>query len=445
MSATALLAGVKPMSSSRKIRQSPKGSGWLLGLACLLWLNCPGAQAGEYGHWSNYLDNPGTPYRVLQLAADLPAGPLRTALEQCVTPLAPNRFSIAHRGAPALFPEHTRESYLAAANQGAGVIECDVTFTQDGALVCRHSQCDLHRTTNILETPLQHKCRTPFRGATSGEPAQAECCTSELTLTEFQSLCGKHDSADPSATTAAGYMHGGPARTPGQYPGCGQLMTLDDSIELIQSLGRAHAPELKSADGRLPYSQAKYAQRLIDRYRAHRVDPSAVFVQSFNPKDIAYWLAAEPTFARQAVLLDGRDAHVDPQNPSDPGVAGHGPSFTELRAMGLRYLAPPLWYLMRLDGMHMAPSEYALQARSAGLALIAWTLERSGPIQALIEQPRARGYYYRSVLPALRGEADVLRVLDLLAKDVGVQAVFSDWPETTTAYANCVLENGLGP
>ncbi len=33
---------------------------------------------------------------------------------------------------------------------GAGIVECDVTFTKDHQLVCRHAQNDLHTTTNIL-------------------------------------------------------------------------------------------------------------------------------------------------------------------------------------------------------------------------------------------------------------------------------------------------------
>src|SRR5688500_20184714 len=45
------------------------------------------------------------------------------------------KFSIAHRGAPLQFPEHTRESYDAGARMGAGIVECDVTFTKDGQLV----------------------------------------------------------------------------------------------------------------------------------------------------------------------------------------------------------------------------------------------------------------------------------------------------------------------
>ena len=41
---------------------------------------------------------------------------------------------------------------------GAGIVECDVTFTKDKELVCRHAQNDLHTTTNILATPLAAKC-----------------------------------------------------------------------------------------------------------------------------------------------------------------------------------------------------------------------------------------------------------------------------------------------
>ena len=49
-------------------------------------------------------------------------------------------FSIGHRGACMQFPEHTIDSYKAAIRMGAGIIECDVTFTADLELVCRHAQ-----------------------------------------------------------------------------------------------------------------------------------------------------------------------------------------------------------------------------------------------------------------------------------------------------------------
>jgi glycerophosphoryl diester phosphodiesterase len=93
---------------------------------------------------------------------------LKRALQRCVKRpfFSPTDFSIGHRGGGALqFPEHTKESHEAGARMGAGVLECDVTFTKDGELVCRRDQCDLHTITNILVTDLADKCSAPFSPA----------------------------------------------------------------------------------------------------------------------------------------------------------------------------------------------------------------------------------------------------------------------------------------
>src|ERR1700710_3298345 len=129
--------------------------------------------------------------RPFYLVDKMKDGPLKTRLSACTGPFHKTGFSIAHRGAPLQFPEHSRESYLAAARMGAGVIECDVTFTKDRQLVCRHAQCDLHTTTNILARPnLAAKCTKGFEAAdpVTGRKASAQCCTSDLTLDEFKSL-----------------------------------------------------------------------------------------------------------------------------------------------------------------------------------------------------------------------------------------------------------------
>ncbi|GAM67965.1 glycerophosphoryl diester phosphodiesterase [Vibrio sp. JCM 19236] len=63
------------------------------------------------------------------LIDDMDEGALKTALEQCADgPFYRTDFSIGHRGAPLQYPEHTRESYIAAARMGAGMLECDVTL-----------------------------------------------------------------------------------------------------------------------------------------------------------------------------------------------------------------------------------------------------------------------------------------------------------------------------
>ncbi len=128
------------------------------------------------------------------LVNDMADGDLKSRLQQCTAgPYRPSEFSIGHRGAPLQFPEHTRESYEAGARMGAGVLECDVAFTKDLELVCRHAQDDLHTTTNILTTPLARACTKPFSPAVFGpnqelvKPASAECRTSDITLAEFKS------------------------------------------------------------------------------------------------------------------------------------------------------------------------------------------------------------------------------------------------------------------
>uniref|UniRef100_UPI0035CC1B3A glycerophosphodiester phosphodiesterase family protein n=1 Tax=uncultured Methylobacterium sp. TaxID=157278 RepID=UPI0035CC1B3A len=167
--------------------------------------------------------------RPFYLVDSMKPGPLKDRLAACGVgrPYTTRTFSISHRGAPLQFPEHTREGVLAAARMGAGVIECDVAFTRDRQLVCRHAQCDLHTTTDILARPeLAAKCTQGFRPAdpATGAKASAKCCTSDLTLAEFSSLNGKMDAGDATAENVAGYMNATPRWRTDLYATTGTLM-----------------------------------------------------------------------------------------------------------------------------------------------------------------------------------------------------------------------------
>jgi glycerophosphoryl diester phosphodiesterase len=393
--------------------------------------------------------------RPLALVEDMDPGGLKETLLGCAADEAyPTDFSIGHRGAPLLFPEHTKESYEAAARTGAGILECDVTFTRDLELVCRHSQCDLHTTTNILTTALARKCRQPFTPAAFDDTgrlvrsASARCCTSDLTLDEFKSLKGKRDGADPSARTVEEYMAvpaGGPSDL---YPlpepdpeevssRGGTLMTHAESIELFQRLGVKMTPELKSPSVEMPFegfTQEDYAQKMIDEYEAAGVPARHVWAQSFDLDDVRYWIEHAPAFGRQAVYLDGRSR--DPAfDPADPET--WSPTMEELVAMKVRVIAPPIWMLLSTEDGRIVPSAYARAARGAGLDIITWTLERSGPLAG------GGDWYYQTVKELIDNDGDMLTVLDVLARDVGIVGIFSDWPATVTFYANC-MERRLG-
>ena len=118
---------------------------------------------GAIAHQNTPIQNIQLGPRPFFLVSQMNDSPLKRKLQSCTNgPFKKSNFSIGHRGAALMFPEHTVESYEAAARMGAGVMECDVTFTKDKELVCRHAQNDLHTTTNILLTPLAAKCTKPF-------------------------------------------------------------------------------------------------------------------------------------------------------------------------------------------------------------------------------------------------------------------------------------------
>jgi glycerophosphoryl diester phosphodiesterase len=96
---------------------------------------------------------------------------------------------------------------MAGARMGAGILGYDVSFTADGGLVCRHCLCDLQTTTNnLLHPELAKKCTIPFTPANATSPANALCCTSDITIAEYTTLCGKQDDFNASAKTPQDYQ-----------------------------------------------------------------------------------------------------------------------------------------------------------------------------------------------------------------------------------------------
>jgi glycerophosphoryl diester phosphodiesterase len=331
-----------------------------------------------------------------------------------------------------VLPEHTLETYEAAHRMGAGTLECDVTFTKDLALVCRHAQNDLATTTDILLTPLASTCIVPFTparlDANGGvrRAAGAECRTSELTLAQFKTLRGKVDEFDPAAQTVEEFVAPRRAARPdlGEGLARGTLLSHAESIELFKRLGVRMMPELKEPSVRLPFNgitSGQLAQKVIDEYRAAGVRPGDVFPQSFERYDVDYWIEHEPEYGKQAMLLD------------NVAFAPRARRLRSYKAAGINIWGPALHGVLDLDEEgEIVASRAARAARAAGLDIITWTLERSGNLAA----PN-KGFYYRTIDAAVTREGDVMRVLDVLAQDVGVRGVFSDWPATVSFYAGC--------
>src|SRR5215470_7321412 len=390
--------------------------------------------------------------RPFYLVDGMDEGPLKDKLKQCKNgPFRRTDFSIGHRGAALQFPEHTKEAYNAGARMGAGIVECDVTFTKDGELVCRHAQNDLHFTTNILLTPLAAKCIHPFTPAVldpAGKvitPATAECRTSELTLAEFKSLRGKMEAFNPAARTPQEFQGGTPAFRTELYTGRGTLMSMRDSIELNEKNGVKHTPELKAGD---PQSiaavfggQNQYAQRFADVLADEGVKPRNIFAQSFNVNDILYWIKNAP-FGKQAVFLVDYDDVAnnillfDTTGKQLVNRDDQLKFFNELRKAGVNIVAPPIPALLAVNGNRVVPSQLAKDLKGMGYAIITWTFERSDTRQGASKA----GFYYDwdPTGAVVKKDSDMYKALDVLAKDVKILGIFSDWPATVTYYANCM-------
>lgn len=266
-----------------------------------------------------------------------------------------------------------------------------------------------------------------------GTRAQAKCCTNDITLAEFKTLQGKMDGANWQAKNVEDFMGGTPNWRTDLNASNGTLMTHAESIALFQKLGTKMIPELKSPQVSMPYkgfTQQDYTKKLIDEYVEAGVVPGDVWPQSFNLADVEYWIEHHPDFGEQAVYLEGR--YSDPNFKYDQPETWN-PSMEQLADSGIKVVAPPLWMLVTLDkANNIVPSIYTKMAKAAGLELIAWTLERSGPLKD------GGGWYYRTITEVINNEGDQVELLHVLAEDVGVIGVFSDWPATTSYYASCM-------
>ena len=196
-------------------------------------------------------------------------------------------------------------------------------------------------------------------------------------------------------------------------------MSHRDSIELIRDLGAALTPELKRPQVTMPFngfSQRNYADKMLAEYQRAGVPVKQVYPQSFNIKDVRYWIEKHPEFAQQTIWLVPRQRQIMP------------PSLKELQSLkneGLRIIAPPIPMLLRQNSRgEVEPTAFAKAAKASGLEIITWTFESANATAAVYgDQPGL-----------------MLEALDVLAQDIGVSGVFSDWPGTVTYYANCTLD-----
>jgi glycerophosphoryl diester phosphodiesterase len=268
------------------------------------------------------------------------------------------------------------------------------------------------------------------------------CCTSDLTLDEFKSLQAKMDASNPAAATAEGFLGGTANWRTDLYTGRAHVVTFKESIAMNQANGVKHTPELKGATNQdrldsIFGSQTQYAQRFADTMEEAGVAPRDTWPQSFNLNDVFYWID-HTNYGNQAVYLLDYDTDKDDVIIQAPYNTMDRKAFLAmLKKRGVKVMAPSMPALLRVTSSgSIVPSPFAADLKRMGFDIITWTFERAD-----LRQGASKAGYYYDFDPtgkAIKKDSDMYKALDVLAKQVKILGIFSDWPATVTYYANCM-------
>lgn len=283
---------------------------------------------------------------------------------------------IAHRGASGHLPEHTLEAYALAIEQGADLIEPDLVPTRDGVLVARHDR-GLRRSTDIAS-------RTEFSARARDLPdGTRDWLVDDFSFDELREL----RAIQPRPTRDH--------RFDGQFALPRLEQVLEFAARESQRLGRwiGVYPELKHP-AMFAAAGLDVATLLIEVLAAHglRGTRAAVWVQCFeaDPLRRVHDTLGLPTFA----LCDA-PACLEPGFLQDVARAQHA---------SLSGIAVP-------KSVTTGRAGFVAAAHAQGWQVHAWT-------------------YRDDALPPGAGDA---RAELAAAFELGIDAVFSDFPATAVA------------
>jgi len=301
---------------------------------------------------------------------------------------------IAHRGASGYLPEHTLEAYELAVELGADVIEPDLVLTADGELLARHEPV-LDETTDIAAHPEFADRKTTK--LIDGKPVTG-FFADDFTLAELKTLRAEERLPDLRPQSAA-------------HDGEFQLVTYEEVLDYVGTLDEKVItyPEMKHpsyyADQGLSIEDALadvLEERHLDRKR------SPVWIQSFEYQSLLN--IDERVDNRIGLNIDGQGAI------SDADLNEYA-STLDTVSLNKNRIFP-----RAADGSISEPTDIVERAHDRGLDVHVWTF-------------RAENTFLPANLregtdPAARGD---IEAEFQLFYDLGVDAVFSDYPDLAVA------------
>lgn len=293
---------------------------------------------------------------------------------------------IAHRGASGYLPEHTLPAKAMAYAQGAHYIEQDCVLSKDGHVVVLH---DIH-----LDTVTNVADKFPERSRSDGRYYAID-----FTLDEIKTL-NAHERID--LKTGKPYF---PQRFPpdgGQF----KVPSLAEEIELVAGLNKSTGrkvglyPEVKNpawhrSEGR---DLSKAVLRVLKQY-GYEKRTDAVFVQCFDTQETRR-IREELKSQLRLVQLTSRPLSADEVKQIAEYADGIGPSIGLLVEQAKSTDTPEVSDLVRL-------------AHAQQLQVHPWTV-RSDGLPSFVESE--------------------IELLEFLFSKVGVDGVFTDFPDTAVRY-----------
>ena len=309
-----------------------------------------------------------------------------------------NKLVIAHRGASGYLPEHTLAAKAMAYAQGAHFIEQDLVMTQDDQVVVLHDH-HLDTVTNVRDV-------FPDRARADGR-----YYVIDFTLAELRKLAVIERFKQPDGTKVAVFEQRFPLEKSSF-----QISTFAEEIELIQGLNRSTGrsvgiyPEIKSpAFHRGEGKDISNAVLKILKTYGYDEQPDSVFLQCFDPDEL------------QRI----RGELLPAMNMTVPLVQLLGTE-SEFRAAltpaGMKIIASYADGIGPSMQLIVAPGSVAGKLQTTDLVRLAHDL-------GLVVHPYT---FRRDLLPVYA--ADYGELLEIFLDDIGVDGVFTDFPDLTVEY-----------
>lgn len=306
-----------------------------------------------------------------------------------------SKLVIAHRGASGYLPEHTIAAKAMAYAQGADYIEQDLVMTKDDEVVVLHDHY-LDTVTNVGDV-FPHRARDDGR-----------FYVIDFTLAEIRQLAVYERFANSDGSKVPVFD--------GRFPlekSTFRVNTFAEEIELIQGLNKSTGrtvgiyPEIKSpAFHRQEGKDISAAVLEVLKNYGYRTKQDLVFLQCFDPYElqrIHQQLFSEMEMAVQLVQLLGTDPQFEPA----------------LTEEGLAQVAA------YADGI--GPSMF-LVVKPGSVVEVTDLVDRAHELDMVVHPYTFR----RDQLPAFVD--DYQQLLRIFLDDVGVDGVFTDFPDLTKEF-----------